>query len=301
MEKPNVTQNQGLGLNKNSQITGNTGWIEIYQILKELFITQFKWNNLPTTVNQRYLELALFDYGKVVFFKDDLLGILALKATQVGMLNVYYEPTQIQAFGGGGYQKKLTNFKDCVVLYNNYVRDTPSIRMIDYAKRIYNIEKTIDINVQQQKTPMIIKTSKKQQLTVRNFYQQYDSFKPVIVIDDDMDLSKIGVIPTKADFIARDLMDLKKQIWNEALSYIGIENNSAEKNERLTANEVMVSNGLAIASKNSKQETRQEGIDRVNMMFGQNIEIDVNSISIMEIEGGKQEEKDGEGEGKNNE
>src|SRR5665647_573618 len=177
MVMPNVTQNQGLCLSRNSQITGTTGWIEIYQILKELFITQFKWNNLPTTVNPRYLELALFDYGKVVFFKDDEIGILALKATQVGTLNVYYEPTQIKAFGGNGYQKNLTNFKNCVVVYNNYVRDTPQIRMMDYAKRIYNIEKTIDINVQQQKTPMIIKTSKKQQLTVRNFFQQYDTYK----------------------------------------------------------------------------------------------------------------------------
>jgi len=257
---------------------------EIYNILKELFITSFSWSNLPPTVNQRYLELSLFEYGKIAFFKDSEIGHLALKTTLAGMLDVYYEPTKIRAYGGGGYQKLMTNNKDCVVIYNNFVRDTPQIRILDYAKRIYNIERTIDINVHAQRTPILIKTSKKQELTVKNLYKQYDEYEPVVVVDEDMDLSKIGVVDTKAPFIARDLMDLKKQIWNEALSYIGIENNSAEKNERLTANEVMVSNGLAIASRNAKLQARQNAVDKINLIFGLDIVVDVNNLSILDVD-----------------
>ena len=267
-----------------SKNIGQTGWLEIYSILKELFITSFDWKNLPLTVNPRFLELSLFDYGKIVFFKDDILGHLALKATQEGQLDVYYEPLNIRAYGGGGYQAVRKNNRDCVVIYNNFVRDTPHNRVMDYAKRIWNIEKTIDINVQAQKTPFLIKTSKKQELTVKNLYKQYDEFEPVVFVDEDMDLSKVNVVLTPAPFVARDLMDLKKQIWNEALSYIGIENNSAEKNERLTENEVMVSNGLAIASRNSKLQARKNAVEKINAMFGVSIIVETNNPSLLEVD-----------------
>ena len=275
-------------MSKKDWINAPTGrYWEIYNILKELFITSFSWDNLPPSVNQRYMELSLFDYGRVAFFKDDILGCLALKATLAGQLDVYYEPTDIRVYGGGGYQETRRNGKDCVIIYNNFVRDTPHIRVLDYAKRIHQIERTIDINVHAQKTPILLKTSQKHLLTLKNFYKQYDDFEPVIIVDKDLDeMSKIGVVDTHAEFIARDLMDLKKQIWNEALSYIGIENNSAEKNERLTANEVMVSNGLAIASRNSKLQARQTAVEKINDMFGLFIEVDVNNLSIMDVEGG---------------
>jgi hypothetical protein len=274
---------------KNKFVDAPTGrYWEIYNILKELFMTSFSWKGLPPSVNQRFMELSLFDFGKVVFFKDEVMQKhLALKAIVAGNLDVYYEPTTITAYGGNGYNKNYKNNKDCIIIYNNFVRDTPHIRVLDYAKRIHQIEKTIDINVHAQKTPILIKTSQKHLLTLKNFYKQYDEFEPVIIVDSDLDeLSKIGVVETNAEFIARDLMDLKKQIWNEALSYIGIENNSAEKNERLTANEVMVSNGLAIASRNAKLQARQTAVDQINLMFGLSIEVDVNNLSIMEVEGG---------------
>ena len=62
--------------------------------MKELFITSFKWINLPEEVNERFLELALFESGKVAFFEDEEIGFLTLKATLAGNLDVYYEPTK---------------------------------------------------------------------------------------------------------------------------------------------------------------------------------------------------------------
>lgn len=268
------------------------GWIPIYNILKDLFLSTFKWNDLPKTVNARFLEMSLFDYGKVVFFKDDVIGHLALKATQAGKLNVYYEPTTLHAYGGNGYQKTLQNNINSIIIYHNLIRDTPQLRVEEYAKRIYALEQTIDINVYAQRTPIIISTSKKQEYTLKNIYKKYDGFEPVIVVDNELDLASIKAIQTESPFVARDLMDLKKQIWNEALSYIGIENNSAEKNERLTKNEVMVSNGMAIASRNSKLATREMAVKLINEMFGLNISVELNNISFLEMDGTSTEESD---------
>ena len=257
----------------------------IYNILKELFITSFKWENLPSEVNQRYLELALFEYGKVAFFEDENIGFLTLKATLAGNLDVYYEPTKIRVIGGNGYQKQLTNKRDTVLIYNNYVRDTPTSRIMDYAERIFNLERTIDINIHAQRTPLIIKCSKKQEFTLKNIYKNYDGYKPVLFVDEEMDLSKFNVLNTNAPFVADKLEEQKRKLWNEALSFIGIENNFSEKNERLTKNEVLVSNGLAIANRNSKLQARQKACEDINKMFGLNVEVGINNLSYLEVEG----------------
>lgn len=256
----------------------------IFNILKELFITSFKWINLPEEVNERFLELALFESGKVAFFEDEEIGFLTLKATLAGNLDVYYEPTKIRAMGGNGYQKELHNKKDTIIIYNNFVRDTPTKRISDFAKRIYNLERTIDINIHAQRTPIIIKCSKKQELTLKNLYKNYDGFKPVIFVDDNMDLSNFAVLKTDSPFVADKLEEQKRKLWNEALSFIGIENNFSEKNERLTKNEVMVSNGLAIANRNSKLLAREKAAKDINALFDLEIGIEVNNLSFLEFE-----------------
>lgn len=257
----------------------------IFNILKELFITSFKWNNLPKEVNQRFLELSLFEKGNVVFFHDEELGFLTLKGTLAGPLNVYYEPTKLRVMGGNGYQKQLINKEDSIIIYNNYVRDRPSCRIMDYAERIYNLERTIDINIHAQRTPILIKCSKKQELTLKNLYKKYDGYKPVIFVDEEMDLSKFDVLNTNSPYVADKLEEQKRKLWNEALSYIGIENNFSEKNERLTKNEVLVSNGLAIANRNSKFQSRQKAVEEINELFGLDIEVEVNNLSYLEFEG----------------
>jgi len=276
--------------NRNKPTSCEDGWVMIYNILKELFITCFKWEGLPNTVNQRYLELSLFDYGKCVFFQDDVVNkYLALKATLEGELNVYYEPTKVRAYGGNGYQKSLIvdpmkNERNGVVIYNNFVRDTSQKRIEDYAKRIYNIERTIDINVHGQKTPFAIGTDKRTELTLKNLYKQYDEYEPVIFVDNDLDLSKVKVFQTQAPYVADKLQEQKRKLWNEALSYIGIENNFSEKNERLTQNEVMVSNGLAIANRNAKLQAREKAVEDINELFGLEIEVKVNNLSFLQNE-----------------
>lgn len=261
-------------------------YIQIYNMLKELFISAYKWENLPLSINQRFLEISLFDYGRVAFFKDEVMNkYLALKSTNAGPLNVYFEPTNIRAFGGNGYQKQLTNHKDCVIVYNNFVRDTSHIRVIDFAKRIWNIERTIDINIHAQKTPILLTTSKKMEFTVKNLYQQYDDFKPAIVVDSGLDHNAISSVNTTAPYIADKLEEQKRRLWNEILSYAGIENNFSEKNERLTKNEVLVSNGLAIANRNAKLHARKEAVKEINTMFGLDISVRVNNLSLLEMDG----------------
>jgi hypothetical protein len=272
---------------RDNELQPSSTWISIYNNLKELYLSTFKWVNLPEGLNQRYLELQLFEFGRIAFFKDEIANrYLALKCNQVGNPDVYGEPINIHSYAESGvYQKDLINHKNGVLIYNNLVRDTPQLRIMDFAKRLYRFERTIDVNVNAQKTPFIILCDKKNELTMKNIYGQIsEDFKPAVFVDKDIDLGLIKVLKTDAPIIFDKLQEQKKNLWNEVLSYIGIENNSAEKNERLVKSEVMVSNGLAIANRNAKLYARQTAIDEINGLFGLNILIEVNNLSYLEFE-----------------
>lgn len=286
-----------MGKNKNVSSSDllngcHESWWDIYYILKELYMTTFKWVNMPIEVNTRYLELRLFETDNVVFFQDKDLaygerqGYVTLHGALIGNLDVYFEPLNVNVIGGNSYNNNFTNHRDCVVIYNNNIRIPPNIRIKSYAKRIFNLEKTIDVNVQAQKTPYAVAVKDTNvEFSMKNLMSQIDEFKPFVFVDPNIDIENaIKVIPMVAPLVADKLNEIKRKLWNEALSYIGIENNSSEKNERLTPDEILVSNGLAIANKNSRLLARQRAVREINSMFNLDISIEVNNIGLLENE-----------------
>ena len=67
---------------------------------------------------------------------------------------------------------------------------------------------------------------------------QYDGNEPFIFGDKDMEFDGIKCLKTDAPYVADNLQVLKHQIWNEALTFCGIENSNQDKKERLVADEV---------------------------------------------------------------
>ena len=82
------------------------------------------------------------------------------------------------------------------------------------------------------------------------------------------------VLKTDAPYIADRLYQLKTQIWNEALTYLGISNMNIQKKERLISDEAIRSQGGTIASRYSRLESRREAADKINGMFGLDIRVD---------------------------
>ena len=73
--------------------------------------------------------------------------------------------------------------------------------------------------------------------------------------------------------MADKIYQLKTQIWNEALTYLGISNLNIQKKERLISDEVTRNQGGTIASRYSRLESRREAVKKINDMFGTNIEV----------------------------
>ena len=242
--------------------------------LMELSISMFEWKNLPEGIDERFLEMVLFTDGHAVFFKDDELGdYLALQCLINGKLNVYRIPINRRAFAVNGYQKKLTD-KDSVIIFNNMLHTNSWLDVKMFAKRLYNLDRIIDVNANAQKTPILIKGNEQQRLTLTNLYKEYDGNAPVIFADKSLDMNALQVMSTQAPYVADKIYQLKTQIWNEALTYLGISNVSFQKRERMVSDEVTRSQGGTVASRYSRLNARRQACEQINKMFGLNIECD---------------------------
>lgn len=249
-------------------------YIQYAYRLMELSISMFEWKNLPEGIDERFLEMVLFTDGQAVFFKDDELGdYLALQCLINGKLNVYRIPINRRAFAVNGYQKQLTD-KDSVIIFNNMLHTNSWLDVKMFAKRLYNLDRIIDVNANAQKTPILIKGNETQRLTLTNLYKEYDGNAPVIFADKSLDMNALQVLSTQAPYVADKIYQLKTQIWNEALTYLGISNVSFQKRERMVSGEVTRSQGGTVASRYSRLNARRQACEQINKMFGLNIDCD---------------------------
>lgn len=250
----------------------NKTYIDYYNRLMELALNVFEWENLPPSVDERFLELTLYEMGYCLYFNDEIIGNLALPCTIGGQLDVYRIPVLRRAYAVNGYNK-MCSTKDSVLIFNNYLHTPTQLTIELFARRLYEIERAIDVNVKAQKTPTLILSSEQQRLTMQNLYMQYDGNVPFIFGDKNMDIEGIKSLKTDAPFVADKLENLKHQIWNEALTFCGIENSNQDKKERLVSDEVGSNYGNIEAQRNVMLNARKQAVKKINAIFGTNIDV----------------------------
>lgn len=252
---------------RESAILNNRTYIDIYNRMLNLAINCFEWINLPSSVDERYLELMLITYGYSIFFKDEVMGYLSLGGALGGQLNVYNIPTSRNAIAPNGYSNWLTD-EDSVIIFDNYLR-TPFMETIQiFARRLYECQRAIDTNIKVQKTPLIILCDEQQRLTMQNFYEQYDGNEPLIMGSKQLlDINDVNVLKTDAPFVADKLTSEFHNIWNDYLTICGIENSNMDKKERLVADEIEANHGSIEAYRNVRLNARRQACKLINEMF----------------------------------
>ena len=271
----------------------NTGTFrQYYNRLVELALSMFEWKNLPDTVDPRFLELCLFTDGQVVFFNDPDLGYLTLQNACNGNFNVYRIPVKRRAYAVNGYQRDLDD-KNSVIIFNNYLHTNSQLDATMYARRLSELDRAIDVNANAQKTPVLIKCDETQKLIMQNLYMQYQGNMPFIFADKSLNTNGLTVLKTDAPYVCDKLYTLKTQIWNEALTYLGISNINIQKKERLITDEVTRNQGGTIASRYSRLNARRDACKQINAMFGLDMWCDYRE-DYQEISFGKDSDKDEE-------
>lgn len=138
-----------------------------------------------------------------------------------------------------------------------------------FAYRLYEAERTADVNIKAQKTPIMFIGDESLKLTLKNLYNQYIGNEPVVYVDKkQIGSQNISCVKTEAPFLADKIMMYKQQIWNEALTFLGIDNISSEKKERLVESEVNSNNELVNLNLQSRLATRKYACKQFNEYFG---------------------------------
>lgn len=275
-----------------SAYMNNRTYMQYYNRLTELALSMFEWKNLPKTVDQRFLEMCLFSDGMCVFFEDEVLGYLGLRCMIGGRLNVYQIPTDRKAYATNGYQKELDG-TNSVIIFNNYLHTNSMLDVEMFSKRLYNLDRAIDVNANAQKTPVLIQCDESQRLTMKNLYKQYEGNEPFIFGSKGLDANGLKVLQTGAPYVADKLYELKTQIWNEALTYLGISNINVVKKERMISDEVTRNQGGTVASRYSRLESRRQACKQINEMFGLDIWVEYRE-DFQDIEEQKNENEEEE-------
>ena len=242
--------------------------------LTDIALSCVKWKNLPEEIDPRFLEWCLFYDGMAIFFKDDITEkFVCIQVMPSGQFNMYRIPKERTAYAVNGYQNSDLNEHNSVIIYNNLLRK-PSVQDIEiYAKKLTNIDLTLNVNVNAQKTPIAIICDETQRLTFQQLYQNYAGNMPFIFGDKGLNLDNVKSINTQADYKGEELNKLKTDIWNEALTYLGVSNVQYQKKERINTEEINRSMGGAFASRRSRIKARQNAVEEINKMFGLSIEV----------------------------
>lgn len=267
--------------NEMSMLTNNATYIDYLNRLRLLATSLFTWENLDEVAGfgaSRFLEQSLFDNGRACFVKDDELGFMVLKVNPSDKLNVYNLPTRVMAWSIG-YEKNY-DFDDVVYIMNNELQLPTSQTINLIAYRLYETERTIDTNLIAQKTPILIEGDTKTILTLKNVYMQYSGNTPFIFGNKQFDISnKLNVLKTDAPYLIDKLTIHKHELWNEALTYLGIDNANTDKKERLITDEVESNNDLINFYLNCFYKTRKQACDLINEKFLKDSDLKI-SISL---------------------
>lgn len=264
-----------------SALLNNESYRNYYMRLTELAISMFEWKGLPGTVDSRYMEVSLYENGGAIYFNDEIVGNLCLDYAVQGQLGVYGYPVKRRVYSRYTNYTRICSPEDSVIIWNNYLHTNSIFDVKMFSKRLALLDRIIDVNVNAQKTPILIIGTEGQRLTLKNLYKEYDGNAPVIFGSKNLDVNALKSLTTNAPYVADKLYNLKVQIWNEALTYLGIPNVSVEKRERLISDEVDRNQGGTIASRKSRLKCRQMAVESINRMFGTSISVGYNDEAVV--------------------
>lgn len=268
--------------------------------LTELACNRFKWENLPEgdegDIRVRYLELTLFRYAGVVFFKHDADTLrnakwnnvaitpwdkfLAVRMSAPGPLDMYFDPTMFHLYGNGttpGVDGITIRAEDAVPIWANYMR-TPDLDLVSiYTRRMAMFDRTVEINAKGMRHPYILASDMETQHSVNNMFRQIDEGQPVIYLNSALAQEidkyiKVLNMEIDSDAITNLLID-KKKIWNECLTFLGINNANQDKRERLVQSEVSANDSEVLAARNIALDARQHAVEQINKKWGLDIKV----------------------------
>lgn len=256
----------------NSQISNFKTYNMYFRRMLSLAENVFEFDNLPKYIDVAFLNKTLLRQGAIAFFKDEVLGLIALPFAYVGKVDVYGRPTTIQVYGQNNYSRILKE-DEYVIMYDNNGRYPLYLDICQIAERLSLCIRTQDINMIHQRTPRIWKTSKDKELSVKRTINEIDSMTEDVVTYESLDIDDMSVVLAPAPYVTDKIDDHIDKLWSDFYQLIGIASVQETKKERLIRDEMVASQGGTIAARFSRFEPRKNAIEKINEKFGENISV----------------------------
>ena len=244
----------------------------LYEKYKLLSMNAFKWEGLPDGIMERHIERHLFSHGKAIFYRKPDHGFMCLEAQNGGQVNAYGDPLFYHACGFGIHE--TVKASDCVIIENNMLRLPTHNFVMFYVNKLTEAERTMDVNVKANKTPVIVLCDDKDVLSFKRLFSQVDGNVPAIFADRAMNIDGVQALDMKTKFLGNELMDYKHSVESDLLTFLGINNPAVDKKERLITDEANSNNQLIESFFKLQLEARKRACEEISEMFGVNITVD---------------------------
>lgn len=243
----------------------------LFEKFKLIAMNEWEWSNLPEGIQERHIERWLFSNGFCCFFKREHGSFMVLECSSDGKQNVYGDPTGFR-IAGVGFQTHRPADR-CVIIKNNLLALPTESFVTHYVNKITEAERTMDVNIKACKTPVVFACDDKDLLSFKRMFQQVDGNTPALFVDRGLNLDSIQAFLTGVKFMGNELMDYKRSVESDLLTFLGQNNTPVDKKERLITDEAEANDQLIQSFADLQLEARKKACEEINTMFGLNISV----------------------------
>lgn len=269
-----------------------TNYQRLYDYYKMLALNMFTWENLPETMNSRYIENALYEHGLCLVNNDKDMGLISVPCSFGANMNINGESTEVIT-SGYNYIKtiKYINNDECTLIRNNDLAKATRDYIGNYAERMLEVEMCIRANINQQKFPWFINASEKTKKALEIIFDKVDNFEPFILANREiMGENPLEVLTMSTPYVADKLNQYKYELEREILTFLSL-NNNFEKKERLLTDEVNSNNDFINTNAMLMYKNRLQACKEINEKFGLNVRVLPNKDMISKYYSDEEEEE----------
>lgn len=213
-----------------------------------LATNRFKWESdeiQPKKQLSEYIEKLLFIKGQCALFKD-IDGWKVKCCVPTGGINEYGQPSSftLTDYNGNGTVTVDIDDERFIWIKNNNDCIPTIFWILKYCNRVAKIERTMDLNIDAQKTPYVIETSPEVHLSIQNIFKQIRAMDEVVYVDQKTGIKdNVKVLDLNAPYLVDQLYSQKVNEYNDLLNFLGL-NTVKEKRERLLYDEARISDEI---------------------------------------------------------
>ena len=228
----------------------------------------YEWTNLPNGYESSFIEKILYQRRICgIAYSGMINHFMVGEVTGAGGLNYKGRFTEWNLQTPNNAYSETFNDEDIVIIRNNIDEIPTSLICEPYIKTMYEIERSRDTNIIQQKTPKIIKCAEEQKRTIEIMFEQVNENKPLILTGKELGFDNADILDITSPFVADKLRIEESATWLDLISVLGINNANTDKKERLIQDEVNANNQMLEYATMGFLDCRQKAAKEFNEKF----------------------------------